>query len=328
MKISRHRFCPIPQSHEHQTLIRQMNRILTVDEVLSIGLLYAGFHAGRQQRVARATNVGRFMSHYGSSPLVCAVIWEDLVTARDIWENQTHQKGASFEKFLMAMYFLKVYPTEEKLAGFWKICEKSASKWVWLFVLKIQALKEKKVSCMCLCLLVVQYIDASTYFLLLLSVLNYWQIIWPEAWSACEENFLFTVDGVHCLTNEVIHPTLAKDPQLYSHKFNQAGFGYELAIAINYDALVWINGPFVGSKHDITIFREDGLKETMPLDKKGIADKGYRGEKVKLCTPNSHDPLALRRFKVGQRGAFILIKVSVASVLTSFIQTEQGTCTT
>ena len=126
-----------------------MNCILAVDQVLSIGLLCAGFDTGRQQRVERATNVGRFMSHFGSSPLVCAMIWEDLVTARDIWENQTHQQAASFENFLMAMYFLKVYPTEEKLAGIWKTWEKSARKWVWLFVLKIKALKEKKVSCIC-----------------------------------------------------------------------------------------------------------------------------------------------------------------------------------
>ena len=128
-----------------------MNRIFTEDEVLRIGLLYAGFNEHRQQRVERATCVGRFKSQYGSSPLVCAKIWEDLVTSPDIWENRTHPKAASFEKYLMALYFLKAYQTEERLAAMWKTCEKSARTWVWFFVKKIQALKEKKVSCSTLC---------------------------------------------------------------------------------------------------------------------------------------------------------------------------------
>ena len=44
-----------------------MNRTFTEDEVLRIGLLYVGYNFGRQQRVERATNVGRFQSHYGST---------------------------------------------------------------------------------------------------------------------------------------------------------------------------------------------------------------------------------------------------------------------
>ena len=125
-----------------------MNRIFTEDEVLRIGLLFAGFNAHRQQRVERATCEGRFKSQYSSSPLVCAKVWEDLVTSPDIWENQTYPNAASFEKFLMALYFLKSYPTEERLAAMWKTCEKPARKWAWFFVEMIQALKKKKMSCM------------------------------------------------------------------------------------------------------------------------------------------------------------------------------------
>jgi hypothetical protein len=61
---------------------------------------------------------------------------------------------------------------------------------------------------------------------------------------------------------------------------------------------VWMNGPFVASKHDVRIFREDGLMEKTPVNKKGITDKGYKGEKDMLCTPNPHDAAALRKFKV------------------------------
>ena len=59
-----------------------------------------------------------------------------------------------------------------------------------------------------------------------------------------------------------------------------------------------MNGPFQGSKHDVRIFREDGLKDKKPSGKKGIADQGYRGERGILCTPSSHDSAELRKFKV------------------------------
>jgi hypothetical protein len=133
------------------TVCHIMNRIFTEDEVLRIGLLYAGFNAHRQHRVERATCERRFKSQYSSSPLVCAKIWEDLITSPDIWENQTHPKAASFEKFLMALNFLKTYQTEEKMAGMWKTCETSARNWAWYFVKKIQALKSKKVSFLASC---------------------------------------------------------------------------------------------------------------------------------------------------------------------------------
>jgi hypothetical protein len=118
-----------------------VNRIFNADEVLRIGLLCAGFDTSRQLRVEGATNVRRFQSYYGSSNLVCSVMWEDLVSSQDI----KHPRNATFDKFLMALYFLKEYPTEEKLAGMWHTCETGARKWVWFYVEKVQALKAKKV---------------------------------------------------------------------------------------------------------------------------------------------------------------------------------------
>ena len=127
------------------------------------------------------------------------------------------------------------------------------------------------------------------------------KIVWPERWTRigeADEIFLYSVDGVHCRTNEAIHPTLAKNTKLFSHKFNQAGVGYELAVSLRENALVWMNGPFVASKHDVTIFRENGLKAKTPISKKGIAVRGYQGEKDILCTPNSQDTPELRKLKV------------------------------
>lgn len=94
-----------------------------------------------------------------------------------------------------------------------------------------------------------------------------------------------------------MHPTKSKDKSYYSHKFKQAGLSYELGIAAYENNLVWVNGPFKASRHDITIFRRCGLKDKIPEGHRVIADNGYQGEKLVVSTPNAHDPHALRKFK-------------------------------
>jgi DDE superfamily endonuclease len=128
--------------------------------------------------------------------------------------------------------------------------------------------------------------------------------VWPNKLTDAHANdstmpiFLYSVDGVHCRANEPSHPTLSKNTKMFSHKFNQAAFSYELAISVYHNALIWMNGPFMGSKHDVTIFRQDGLKDRTPTGKRDIADNGYKGEKNILLTLNTHDPAELRKFKV------------------------------
>ena len=89
--------------------------LYTPDEMLEMGLLQAGFDANRQGRVKMETNVRRFTSHYGSSPLVCAAIWEDLLTTT-IPDARISQRMDP-ANFFLGMYYLKEYPTEEKIAG-------------------------------------------------------------------------------------------------------------------------------------------------------------------------------------------------------------------
>jgi DDE superfamily endonuclease len=61
--------------------------------------------------------------------------------------------------------------------------------------------------------------------------------------------------------------------------------------------IVWMNGPFPAAKPDIKIFREDGLKDKIPMGKRAIADNGYRGEPAVISTRNPHEPPASRKFK-------------------------------
>ena len=66
--------------------------------------------------------------------------------------------------------------------------------------------------------------------------------------------------------------------------------------------LVWINGPFDASVHDITIFRnpddpDNSLKNAIPEGKLVVADSGYRGEKQKVATSHASDSKELTTFK-------------------------------
>jgi hypothetical protein len=89
-------------------------------------------------------------------------------------------------------------------------------------------------------------------------------------------------------------------------------------MALHSSDLVWMNGPKKAAVPDITIFREEGgLKDMTPVGKRGIADYGYRGERDLLSTPNSHDPRALRKFKVS--ASVYMLFARYCTLLTPFL---------
>ena len=121
--------------------------IVTADELLRRGLVLVGFSGARIGNVSRSTNLSRFRSHFGSNPIVYSEIWEDLQTspfpeARII----TDAVFVYLDSFLLAVFFMKCYPTEAQLAATFKVCEKTARKCCWFFAKKVQALKAAKVS--------------------------------------------------------------------------------------------------------------------------------------------------------------------------------------
>lgn len=109
--------------------------------------------------------------------------------------------------------------------------------------------------------------------------------------------FIITVDGVHCRIEEPGHPTQRKNTRYYSHKFKQAGLMYELALHLFKNQIVWANGPFPAGRGDIEIFRKEGLKDKIPINRKVIADKGYRGEPGLIVHHNALDTEEVRLFK-------------------------------
>jgi hypothetical protein len=173
--------------------------------------------------------------------------------------------------FLLAHYWLWTYPKNARIvASRFKLyngyCQ---GKPLWTWIGRIAALKAKK-------------------------------IVWgPHLDSRNTRIYVVTVDGTDFNMWEKKHPTLPRNKQLCSHKFNHAALKYEIALSVYESKCVWISGPHIGGKHDLTIFRE-GLKDKIRPGKKAIADRGYDTNHVDeqmLAPPNAVDSKRLNNFK-------------------------------
>ena len=91
-----------------------------------------------------------------------------------------------------------------------------------------------------------------------------------------------TIDGTDFRIGEPVpFNTKWKSP-----KAKGASVKYEVAVSIYSGDFVWIYGPHVGSKHDLTIFREQ-LRQLMDKDEMVETDARYRGEAEFIR--NKHD---------------------------------------
>jgi hypothetical protein len=82
------------------------------------------------------------------------------------------------------------------------------------------------------------------------------------------------VDGVDCPIQEP-YPF---NEGIFSKKLNGPGYKYEIGVCIKTGDIVWVNGPFIAGRHDVTIFAEDGLKNALADDEAVEVDSGYQGD--------------------------------------------------
>jgi hypothetical protein len=124
--------------------------VYSCDEILEQGLLAVGIVD--PSTICRESNLESFRSHYGSNPIVYAQIWEDLQTT-EIEEAKISGAVANtgLDYFLMAIHFLKCYPTEQQQVSRFRVSDRTAREWTWFFLKKVQvqALKAEKVSMRC-----------------------------------------------------------------------------------------------------------------------------------------------------------------------------------
>jgi hypothetical protein len=65
---------------------------------------------------------------------------------------------------------------------------------------------------------------------------------------------------------------------MYSEKFSGPGLKYEAALCIKTGHIVWINGPFIASTNDGSIFRFHGFGDAITVDEDVQVDSGYLGD--------------------------------------------------
>eukprot|EP00536_Pseudo-nitzschia_multiseries_P000808 jgi/Psemu1/1811/gm1.1811_g len=162
------------------------------------------------------------------------------------------ESGEEPNHLLWALIHLKVYLTVEihcSITG-WPSA-KTFSKWAWYFIERIADLKDDVI-----CL--------GNRF----DGLN----------GIATTNCFISVDGTDCPAYE----PWPFSRQMYSHKLNGPGIKYEVGVCLKTGWIVWINGPFVGSENDATIFKE-GLSTLLHDDEGVEVDRGYKGDdKMKL----------------------------------------------
>lgn len=219
-----------------------------------------------------------FKEMYGSTPEVMAHLWSDLMGTQIPNASCTMEEKnvGGYRQLCMANCFLWGYPRNSTWIRmlFFPMGEKETrGDPIWRWVRKIQALLPTKID----------FLDR-----------------WDDPNDETCEMFIVGVDGTDCKTFERKHDVFPMDRQLMSHKFNHAALKYEIGVAIYENKIVWVNGPFPGGRHDLTIFREDGLKERMPEGKIAVLDRGYQTSKPDevnmLATPQLGDNLEMHRF--------------------------------
>jgi hypothetical protein len=107
---------------------------------MELGLEMAGFKHWRSYK--EKGKVERFRSLFGAAPTTCETIWADLQVTGHLTGDE-NRLG-----LLLALRFLKAYPTEKELSGMFQMSDKIVRKWVKVYVRKIQRLKFIKVSTM------------------------------------------------------------------------------------------------------------------------------------------------------------------------------------
>jgi hypothetical protein len=181
--------------------------------------------------------------------------------------------------FLMAIYLLSKYPTEEQAESFFSLgsSDRTWRTHAWAFVGKSAALYPEIV-------------------------------IWPDWWGNPEDpgretRNIVTVDGTHCMIEEPTFDDFSENKKFYSHKFHTAGLDYEVALSIFEPKCVWVAGPYPAGTNDITIIRHKLMQKMLDaraesgVDYRAIGDRGYRGEPHLLSVPSLQDAEEVRDFK-------------------------------
>eukprot|EP00536_Pseudo-nitzschia_multiseries_P019074 jgi/Psemu1/58787/gm1.58787_g len=231
-----------PHPQQNKTLGSQQTRMVTEEAIERVAREVLRWPERRKWNSRDV--VRRFKACFGASGTIVADVWNRIVDRGPI------ESGGEPKHLLWALIHLKVYLTVEihcSITG-WPSA-KTFSKWAWYFIEQIADLKDDVI-----CL--------GNRF----DGLN----------GIATTNCFISVDGTDCPAYE----PWPFSRQMYSHKLNGPGIKYEVGVCLKTGWIVWINGPFVGSANDATIFKE-GLS-TLLHDDEGLPDMGMTSKQRKM----------------------------------------------
>ena len=212
----------------------------------------------------------------GTSFEVCAEIWNLI--------DPLPSKDAKPKHLLWALLLMKNYATDPmnaRVVG--GVDLGTYRKWSWMFVEEISRLKPDV-------------------------------IVWANRfmnWNG-KSICLISIDGVDCPIKEP-YPF---DKGIFSQKLNGPGYKYEIGVCIQTGDIVWVNGPFKAGKHDVTIFREDGLKDALCDDEGVECDAVYNGEnQLKNPKVAQSEDARQQKSKVRGRGEGVNGRLKVFRIL-------------
>ena len=114
------------------------------EKFFKLGLLQCRHPLARIQRTCHQTNMDRFKDAYYVCPKTAYDVYCDIQKEEMVGDKRI--KNPKPTKVLLALRFLKKYPTAHDLAGIGRVTEKTALVQCWRYIEAIQALKKKKVS--------------------------------------------------------------------------------------------------------------------------------------------------------------------------------------
>ena len=238
------------------------NYASTRASLLSLGLSLVGFDSGRQN-CREGLLIRRFRAHYGVGPNAVRALIRDL-------RRYHPNTSINLTHLFMAISWLKLYPTEEVMAGSWNYTEQICRETVRDYVSGIQTLKKFKIN--------FDDLDPTVEYL--------------------------PVDMVHMICHEF---RCTPNSMWWSHKSNGAAVAYELVTDPVKGKIVWINGPEPPSTPDIEFLRggkarkknewkRSALYFHIPNNVKLVGDSAYAGQPDKVTTTNDQHSRATKNF--------------------------------
>ncbi|KAL7432775.1 hypothetical protein ACHAXH_003898 [Discostella pseudostelligera] len=165
----------------------------------------------------------------------------------DIRDIEPH---SNVKEFLMALNWLFLYDTYPVLSGRWKFSEEFIMKSVAEYVSLIEVLSRKKI-----------VFDL--------------------------KHNVKLGRSVDCCNFMIQEMRLDPNSKWYDHKSNSCGLKYEFCLALREQRVVWISGPHVPSKHDITVFRGGTESSSDDWDKSSLYFQLKEGEMCIATSANS-----------------------------------------